>query len=69
MPQMTFSQEPEELAVIQEKIADLKNTALFLQDRTDDFPALHQNVKRILASVKMLELNLSDVLAMDRAAS
>jgi hypothetical protein len=69
MPQMTFSQEPEELAVIHEKIADLKNTAQFLQDRTDDFPALHQNVKRVLASVKMLELNLSDVLAMDRAAS
>ena len=69
MPHMTFSQEPEELAVIHEKIADLKNTALFLQAGTDDFPALHQNINRVLASVKMLELNLSDVLAMDRDVS
>jgi hypothetical protein len=69
MPHMTFSQETEELVVIHEKITDLKNTALFLQARTADFPALHQNTKRILASVKMLELNLSDVLAMDPDAS
>jgi hypothetical protein len=55
--------------VIHEKITDLKNTALFLQARTTDFPALHQNTKRILASVKMLELNLCDVLAMDPDAS
>ncbi len=59
---MTPSQE---LAVINEKIADLKNTAMFLQARTGDFPGLHQNIKRILASVKMLELNLSDALAVD----
>ena len=60
---------PQELAVIHEKIADLKSTALFLQARTDDFPALQQNIKRVMASVKMLELNLSDVLAMERNAS
>ncbi len=65
MPHMTLSQEPEKLAVIHEKITDLKNTALFLQARTDEFPALHQNIKRILAGIKMLELNLSDVLTMD----
>lgn len=66
IPHMTPSQE---LAVINEKIVDLKNTAMFLQARTDDFPALHQNLKRILASVKMLELNLTDVLAVDGDAS
>lgn len=65
MQTMTPSQE---LAVLHEKIADLKNTAMFLEARTEDFPALHQNTKRILASVKMLELNLSDVLAVDRDA-
>ena len=66
MPHMTSSQE---LAVINEKIVDLKNTATFLETRTADFPALHQNIKRILASVKMLELNLSDGLAVDQNES
>lgn len=66
MQQMTPSQE---LAVLNEKIDDLKNTALFLDARTADFPALHQNIKRVLASVKMLELNLSDVLAAGRNVS
>jgi hypothetical protein len=66
MQQMIPSQE---LSVLNEKIDDLKNTALFLDARTADFPALHQNVKRVLASVKMLELNLSDVLAAGRNVS
>jgi hypothetical protein len=66
MQQMIPSQE---LAVLNEKIDDLKNTALFLDARTADFPALHQNIKRVLASVKMLELNLSDVLAAGRNVS
>jgi hypothetical protein len=55
----------QELAAIHEKIVELKNIAIFLETRSADFPALRQNTKRILASVKMLELNLSDVLAMD----
>lgn len=62
MQHMTPSQE---LDVLNEKIFDLKNTAMFLEARTADFPALHRNIKRILASVKMLELNLTDVLAVD----
>jgi hypothetical protein len=66
MQQMIPSQE---LSVLNEKIDDLKNTALFLDARTADFPALHQNIKRVLASVKMLELNLSDVLAAGRNVS
>lgn len=63
MPTKTPSRE---WADLNEKITDLKETARFLERRTSDFPALHQNIKRVLASVKMLELNLSDVLAMDR---
>ena len=66
MQQMTPSQE---LTVLNEKIDELKNAALFLDARTVDFPALHQNIKRVLASVKMLELNLSDVLAAGRNVS
>ncbi|MEX1300813.1 MAG: hypothetical protein AB1Z38_07715 [Desulfotignum sp.] len=66
MQNMTPSQE---LAVIHENIAALKKTALVLQTQVSEFPALRQNVKRILASVKMLELNLSDALTMGRGAS
>lgn len=65
MQNMTSSQE---LAVIHENIAALKKMALVLQTQVSEFPALRQNVKRILASVKMLEMNLSDVLAMDQDA-
>jgi len=66
MQKMTSSQE---LAVIHENIAALKNMALVLQTQVTEFPALRQNIKRILASVKMLEMNLSDALAMDQDAS
>jgi len=66
MQNMTSSQE---LAVIHENIAALKNMALVLQTQVTEFPALRQNIKRILASVKMLEMNLSDALAMDQDAS
>ena len=66
MQNMTSSQE---LAVIHENIAALKNMALVLQTQVTEFPALRQNIKRILASVKMLEMNLSDALAMDQEAS
>jgi hypothetical protein len=59
----------QELAEIHDHIAELKKTALVLQTQVSEFPALRQNLKRILASVKMLELNLSDVLAMERGAS
>jgi hypothetical protein len=40
----------------------LRKTAEELKQSTTDFPALARNTARILASIKMLELNLSDVL-------
>jgi hypothetical protein len=52
-----------ELIEIQKKILSLKNAAEELKQSTDDFPALARNTARILASIKMLELNLSDVVA------
>ncbi|MFO7913863.1 MAG: hypothetical protein R6V15_17045 [Desulfotignum sp.] len=51
------------LTAINEKIAALRKTTGYLEDQTMDFPALQKNVKRISASIKMLELNLSDALA------
>ena len=50
-----------ELKELQEKILILKKTAEELRQGTGGFPALARNTARILASIKMLELNLSDV--------
>ena len=50
---------------IHEKIQILKAAAEELAAAGEDLPAVVRNSARILASVKMLELNLSDVLAMD----
>lgn len=64
MPDMT---DPQNLVVINEKIAVLRKTADFLEAQTVDFPALHRNIRRVSASVKMLELNLTDALMLDLA--
>ena len=49
-----------ELMEIQQRIRSLRKTAEELRQSTGDFPALSRNTVRILASIKMLELNLSD---------
>ena len=46
---------------IYDKIRLLKRTAEELNRMGEDFPALARNTTRILASIKMLELNVSDV--------
>ena len=51
----------ENLSEINEKIRRLKQTAQDLNRGADDFPALSKNTARILASIKMLELNISDI--------
>jgi hypothetical protein len=43
------------------KIQSMKKTAEELKTMGEDFPALYRNTSRILASIKMLELNISDV--------
>ncbi len=50
-----------ELREMQQKILSLRKTAEDLKQSTGDFPALARNTARILASIKMLELNLSDL--------
>jgi hypothetical protein len=57
--------DPRNLAVINEKIAALRKAADFLEAQTTEFPALHRNIRRVSASVKMLELNLTDALLLD----
>jgi len=51
----------ENIDEINEKIRRLKQTAKDLSQDADDFPALSRNTARILASIKMLELNISDI--------
>jgi predicted ribosome quality control (RQC) complex YloA/Tae2 family protein len=50
-----------ELKELDRKIQSLKKTAEELKQMGEDFPALYRNISRVLASIKMLELNVSDV--------
>ena len=50
---------------INQKIQLIKQTAEELNRAGASFPALARNTVRILASVKMLEINVSDLLELD----
>ena len=49
-----------DLDAIAGKIETLKKTAQDLAELGEDFPALYRNARRVLAGVKMLEINVSD---------
>ena len=51
-----------DLHEINDKIQLMKKTAEDLNRIGDDFPAIARNTVRILASVKMLEINISDLI-------
>ncbi len=42
------------------KVEDLHTTAKDLLEISDEFPALNRNLKRILASVEMIRINVED---------
>ena len=50
-----------DLHEINDKIQLMKKTAEDLNRIGEDFPAIARNTARILASVKMLEINISDL--------
>lgn len=50
---------------VYDKIQALKRTAEDLNRMGADFPALARNTTRILAGIKMLELNVCDVIELD----
>ena len=54
-----------DLHQINDKIQLLKKTAEELNRIGEDFPAIGRNTIRILASVKMLEINVSDLVDLD----
>jgi hypothetical protein len=50
-----------DLHEIDTKIQAIKKMAEDLSQMADDFPSLAKSTARILANVKMLELNVSDI--------
>ena len=52
---------------IHEKIQLLKSTAQDLARVGQDFPAIARNIVRISASIKMLEMNICDVVELENA--
>jgi hypothetical protein len=50
------------LQELDERIQAIKKAALELQELCGGIQAVYRNADRILASVKMLEINVSDVL-------
>ena len=47
---------------IDSKIKIIKSAAEELKEMSGSFPALEKNTSRIMAGVKMLELNISDLI-------
>jgi len=54
-----------ELEQLNNKISDAKRLLSEIEHESENFPALLRNSKRALASVKMLELNLSDAICLE----
>ena len=50
---------------INAKIQLMKQTAEELNRAGENFPAIARNTVRILASIKMLEINVSDLIELD----
>jgi|WetSurMetagenome_2_1015567.scaffolds.fasta_scaffold1702287_1 hypothetical protein len=54
-----------DIKALSEKISAMKQNAMELQGMGAFFPALDRNIARILASVKMLEINITDAADLD----
>ncbi len=54
-----------ELKKIDDKIKLLRDTAKELNSLANDIPAITRNTIRLLATVKMMELNISDCIDFD----
>ena len=53
------------LLAMNEKILKMKALGLALESDAGQFPGISKNAKRILASIKMMELNLCDLFSFD----
>jgi hypothetical protein len=50
-----------DLKKMDKKIQLLKEVSEDILEEAENFPSLYRNCRRILASIKMLELNVSDI--------
>jgi hypothetical protein len=50
-----------DMEAIHEKVLSLKNTAEDINDLSEEFPAVRRNMQRVMASIKMLEMNTVDL--------
>ena len=55
-----------DLNEVDAKIKLMKRTAEELARAGEDFPAITRNIVRISAGIKMLEINISDVVDLDK---
>jgi hypothetical protein len=51
-----------DLTKIGEKVLVLKEMAQDISGLSNDFPAVRRNIQRIMASIKMLEINTVDLI-------
>ena len=57
--------EPLDLKEIDTKIRVMKRSAEELSRLGNNYPAIARNIVRILASIKMLEINICDLVELD----
>ncbi len=50
-----------DLKKVDKKIQLLKEISREVLEEAENFPALNRNCRRILASIKMLEMNITDI--------
>ena len=55
-----------DLDEIEKRIKTMKMAADDLKQMSYNFPALNRNIARILASINMLKINISDIAGMNR---
>jgi hypothetical protein len=53
------------IIILNEKIKKIKELFYELEIDSGSFPALNRNTKRALASLKMIEFNISDLIEFD----
>jgi hypothetical protein len=62
---MLIMYDQKKIIMLNEKIKKIKELFNELEIDSGSFPALNRNSKRALASLKMIELNISDLMEFD----
>lgn len=57
---------PIDLAEIDSKIQTMRRTAEELAQAGENFPAIARNIVRISAAIRMLEINISDIVELEK---